>query len=207
MQLNIYLDYQNIHPDYFDALKPKLHKIYLLIGSGQKLPDKVGLQLIQHSKISKIINVQGSSKNNLDFHLSFLLGKHHQKVSKKITFVIVSKDKGFDYLVHYLNTCGRKTIRVEELSEKAIKSSLKNQQQSKIKPEIELTEQAERFLITILKLKPEHRPRKYNRILNSITSICAGFNDSVELIYRYLLETGKLQHKEDKIIYQDELGN
>lgn len=204
MRLNIYLDYQNLHPTQFGFFLPKLHKIYIFAAEGQKLPEKTADQLITYPGKIKLIRVQGTSKNNLDFHMAFLLGRHHQKLSRKVGFIIVSKDKGFDYLIQHLNAMGRKIIRAESISEKVLTEFTAEETVALNPTEALLPQYIHKFLAVIAKTSREVRPRKPKKVLNFIASICIGFEDK-ELIYKELLKKGTIQIKQNQVIYFDEV--
>jgi hypothetical protein len=61
------------------------------------------------------VNIAGTGKNALDFHLAYYLGELLTKDSKT-RCVIVSKDKGFTPLVRHLQAKGFSVERVDTLS-------------------------------------------------------------------------------------------
>jgi hypothetical protein len=62
------------------------------------------------------IDMHGQGKNALDFHLAFYLGEYLAK-TPAAEFVILSKDKGFDPLVHHLRVRKFNVRRAETQSE------------------------------------------------------------------------------------------
>ena len=58
------------------------------------------------------MKIKGLSKNNLDFHLSYYLGRYHSIAPKDFIFTVVSKDKGFDCLIAHICSKGRKCLRL-----------------------------------------------------------------------------------------------
>ncbi|EEO2502404.1 hypothetical protein G6130_000550 [Salmonella enterica] len=56
------------------------------------------------------------SKNNVDFHLVFELGRLSATVSSDITFHIISNDKGYDSVIAMLCRTGRQCRRITSLS-------------------------------------------------------------------------------------------
>jgi hypothetical protein len=61
------------------------------------------------------IQINGSGKNALDFHITFVLGRLTQKDSEAF-FHIISKDTGFDPLIAYLKSQKILCKRSEEIS-------------------------------------------------------------------------------------------
>jgi hypothetical protein len=60
----------------------------------------------------EILRLQTLGKNNLDFHLTFQLGRLHEHAGPDIAFHIISRDQGFDGLLHHLKSLGRRCKRV-----------------------------------------------------------------------------------------------
>ncbi len=110
-----FIDYENRPFVPYEELKSN-DRVILFLGHNQKsfsvdfmkkllnLKRKVGIEIIQ---------VSGISPNNVDFHLSYELGTQHEAADYGILFVVISKDKGFDNLISYINTQGRQCKRIE----------------------------------------------------------------------------------------------
>ena len=84
-----------------------------LVTSAQKLGSRVEWQ-----------KVEGNGSNALDFYIAMQLGRVLEK-SPNQTCIVLSKDKGFDPLLKYLNKAGLKSKRLNsllELSSNPIKS-------------------------------------------------------------------------------------
>jgi hypothetical protein len=71
---------------------------------------------------ARFVEMHGSGKNALDFHIAYYLGKYAE-TDPEGTFRIVSKDKGFDPLVKHLQAAKIDCTRVENLSAKIISKS------------------------------------------------------------------------------------
>ncbi|WP_424401886.1 PIN domain-containing protein [Pasteurella sp. PK-2025] len=103
-----FIDYENIHS--LDNIRlNEYEKVYLFLGAQQQsisLSEKFNDQI----EIC-LVTVKEVAKNNLDFHLVFFLGKLDQELDKKISFHVISKDKGYqgvcDYITHqqHARTC------------------------------------------------------------------------------------------------------
>ena len=60
-----------------------------------------------------VIQMKGISPNNLDFHLSYYLGKCENKAAKEICFDIISNDNGFTPLVAHIKSNGRECNHIK----------------------------------------------------------------------------------------------
>jgi hypothetical protein len=54
-----------------------------------------------------LIQVKVTQENNLDFHLSYYLGKYENEAPKNVAFDVISNDKGFTPLIAHIKTSGR----------------------------------------------------------------------------------------------------
>ncbi len=76
-----------------------------LVASAQKLGPRIDWQ-----------KIEGSGSNALDFHIACHLGRVLEK-SPQVHCIVLSKDKGFDPLLRYLNKVGLKCKRINSLLE------------------------------------------------------------------------------------------
>lgn len=96
-----------------------------------------------------IIQIKATQSNNLDFHLSYYLGKYDQEASSNIAFEVITNDNGFSPLIGHIKCNGR--------SCKQIKLSNSSGESAK--------------LVQSLKCKPkEKRPQKVESLRNHIAS-------------------------------------
>jgi len=101
-----------------------------------------------------LIQVKVTQENNLDFHLSYYLGKYENEAPKNVTFDVISNDKGFSPLIAHIKTNGRMC--------KQIKSTV-------VSSKIEAT--SNNKLIDSLTTRPkEKRPQKIVSLKNHIAS-------------------------------------
>jgi hypothetical protein len=76
-----------------------------LVASAQKLGSRIEWQ-----------KVEGNGSNALDFYIAMQLGRVLEKAPNK-SCIVLSKDKGFDPLIKYLNKAGLKSKRLNSLLE------------------------------------------------------------------------------------------
>jgi hypothetical protein len=110
------IDYENIQKlDLSDVPDNILIKIF--VGQSQKsIPIELVKQTQHFGHRLEWIKIGGQSKNSLDFHIAFYLGKL-QKEHKAASFIILSKDKGFDPLIKHINNLNWECQRINSLFE------------------------------------------------------------------------------------------
>ena len=96
-----FVDYENIHS--FENIDLSSYsKVIAFLGALQSSISFGSLKYINPIQL-EIITLHHSSSNNLDFHLSYYLGKYDSDCSRNIDFHVISKDKGFRYLLNHIN--------------------------------------------------------------------------------------------------------
>jgi hypothetical protein len=98
------VDFENVQPANLGALKPGEWDIRVFVGQHQTRLDLGLVQAVQaFGANAQYIQIVGNGKDALDFHIAFYIGKlsvEHPGSS----FVIVSRDTGFDPLIKHLDT-------------------------------------------------------------------------------------------------------
>lgn len=61
-----------------------------------------------------------SNGGKLNYHIAFIMGKLHQKVSLDAEFAVMSNDLEFDPLVSFINASGRSCLRVKSKKDEGI---------------------------------------------------------------------------------------
>ncbi len=103
-----FIDFENI-PTLEGIELVKFSKIYIFIGAKQnKISLGNNIELLSEFHFLKLKN---TSPNNLDFHISYYLGKFDTLADKTIQFEIISNDTGFDPLIKHIKENGRKCER------------------------------------------------------------------------------------------------
>ncbi len=110
----IFIDFENLKKVKFRKLEKVCDRIFILIDAEEKnIPFFLVQQIQKLGKAVKWIAVEKPLQNDFNFHICFLMGSLHQKVSKKIEFAILSNDRAFDSLVNSINKSGRNCLRVK----------------------------------------------------------------------------------------------
>ncbi|MDP0164327.1 PIN domain-containing protein [Glaesserella parasuis] len=120
-----------------------------------------------------LITVKDISKNNVDFHLTYYLGKLDISTDKNIEFHILSNDKGFDGICQFIQhqreprICFRKAINQTE--EKIALPLLPNQATKVNNAEQEkISQVVQEFKAFISKVQKRSLPVKLATLKNSI---------------------------------------
>ncbi len=105
----LFIDHENIGN--LDSLDTSIYrKVYVFVGATHKALKINFIQLHQNVSL-EVVKIKNVGQNNLDFHLSYFLGKLDVIADREIEFVMLSKDKGFDHLISFINDSGRKCRR------------------------------------------------------------------------------------------------
>jgi hypothetical protein len=110
------IDYENIQKvDLSDVPDNILVRIF--VGHSQKnIPFELVQQAQRFGNCIEWIRVEGQGNNALDFHIAFYLGKLRTE-HKTASFIILSKDKGFDPLITHINKLKGNCQRINSLFE------------------------------------------------------------------------------------------
>ena len=119
----VLIDFENVQPASLGALTAGEHHIKVFAGAQQSKVD-LGLAkaLQSFGAHAEYIQIVGTGKDALDFHIAFYIGKlsaEHPGAS----FTIVSRDTGFDPLVKHVATLGIACNRISALSGSAAKAA------------------------------------------------------------------------------------
>jgi hypothetical protein len=112
----ILVDYENVQNIDLNSIKGKNFYIKIFVGTNQtKIPVELVLKSQELGSQVEWIQINGSGKNALDFHITFVLGRLTQKDSEAF-FHVISKDTGFDSLIAYLKSQKIPCKRSEDIS-------------------------------------------------------------------------------------------
>ena len=121
----VFIDYENVQPADLAGLEAEQVCVLVFMGAQQK----VGSSLIEAVQAlgerGRFIRISGNGPNALDFHIAYYLGQWTMR-DPQATFLIVSKDTGFDPLIAHLSGNGIqiKRLSLESPTKKAAKNAL-----------------------------------------------------------------------------------
>jgi hypothetical protein len=105
-----FVDYENVG-SLEDISLEQYERIYVFCGpKNSKL--KLGELPAEGFCRIELIGLKTSGRNNLDFHLTFYLGRHHEVAEKQVGFHVISNDIGFEGVVEHLRKLGREAQRI-----------------------------------------------------------------------------------------------
>lgn len=154
----LYIDYENVQDVQTDIIEKSI-KVMIIVGGNQT---KVPIELVQKTQPFgdrvEWIRVNGNGRNALDFFIAFFLGKDAALDNKK-TFIIYSKDSGYDPLINYLKNNGIKAKRIVSFLELSPSKSKKID-------EAEIN----KLKVSLMKVQAKARPKKRSSLAGFITS-------------------------------------
>ncbi len=146
----LFVDLENITPKSLSGL-PSDHMVYVFVGDKQgKMSMDLAESMLERGPNVKLIRINGTGKDALDFHIAYHLGRLCEK-DKSASYDILSKDKGFDTLVKYLQEEGLRCSRIEKVP-------------SKISEGSELKSMLNNFIAHITGLPEKTRPKKVAKL-------------------------------------------
>lgn len=168
MKTTLFIDYENVQNVALTQLAGKNLDIKLFVGNLQnKIPFSIVNEAQSLGDKLEWIKIEGQGKNALDFHIAFFLGYYSSK-NDIDEFIILSKDKGYDPLVKYLNSRNTKCRRINSILE--LTSTRTEEAQFK-------DEKYNKVLENLNKIPKQKRPRKRNTLRKHIKSL---FNNKIE---------------------------
>lgn len=193
MKKNIVLiDLENVQPEDLGVLKDRDFKVYVFVGAKQKIPCDLASAMQQLKDDGRYIQIAGSGKNALDFHIALYIGKLAAEDANTF-FHIISKDTGFDPLIKHLKS---KKIYV------ARQTTISNIPVLQL-PAAKTEDEKIKIIVAFLKGRGNAKPRTIETLKNSLKNRFNGIEDTESdrlinsLINRkYLSETdGKITYK------------
>jgi len=110
----IFVDFNNLKEVKFKKLDKICDKVFIFINSDeQNIPFDLVLHLQKMGKSVKWILVKPSEHGKLNYVISFMMGRLHQKIDQIIEFAVLSNDPSFDSVVAFINSSGRSCLRVK----------------------------------------------------------------------------------------------
>ena len=116
----VFLDFDTLVNIKFKKLEKVCDKIFVFVGSDiTTVPFTLVREMQNMGNAIKWIEVGETVTLDLNYHICFLMGKLHEKISGDVEFAILSNDEAFDPLVNFINATGRGCLRIKNtISEK-----------------------------------------------------------------------------------------
>ena len=113
----VLIDLENVQLESLEPLAHDHFKILVFVGAGQaKLPFELAASVQRLGNRAEYIKISANGSNALDFHIAYYIGKL-AAADPSAYFHIISRDAGFDPLIHHLKTKKVFAGRVRTVSE------------------------------------------------------------------------------------------
>jgi len=192
MRKTIYVDFENVPK--VEIRETSDTRILIFIGQSQKRLSTNIVRAIQPlGKNVEWIQINGSGKNALDFHIAYYLAMH--KAQPDLEHYIISKDAGFDPLIAHANGLGQKVRRVVSFADVFEKIGLGKELEGKYKKVKEI----------LMKQQKTRRPKSRKTLTSFIETTfqknigTAETNKLIENLFR----DGIMEEKSKRISYLD----
>jgi len=150
------VDFENVQQVELNRLDDSF-RVIIFVGASQK---NVPIELVTNAQKlggrAEWQKVTGDGRNALDFFIAYQLGRVFEK-SPRPDCVVLSRDKGFDPLLKYLNASGLKARRIVSLQE--------------LDPEPTEGPNVQRVVHLLGKLEKRSRPRKRKTLAQSVLAM------------------------------------
>lgn len=205
----VFVDYENIQHIMLDPTPDITYTIVIFTGEQQaKIRTQTMAHILASATSTKIIQVIGTSPNNLDFHICAEVGIWHTQEPLATIFAIFSHDTGFDHLIRYFGTYKQRTIlRMPAVSSSSSKPALSKKSHLSPIPLIEKYDSSHESIATHAiryyeqrLLTKQGRPCTVAALKNDIKSFFTHHLSSKEsaTIYPWLLEAALVTLQADK---------
>jgi len=112
----LFLDFEDLKDIKFRKIEKVCDRIFVFIRKEEKqIPVGLVQKMQRFGRNAKWVVIDGLDiMQNMNYHISFLMGKLHERIDTEIEFAILSNDEDFDPLITYINTKGgRSCLRVK----------------------------------------------------------------------------------------------
>ena len=121
----IFVDYDSLKRIKFRKLEKVCDKVFVFIDSNESyIPFSMVRQMQRMGNAIKWVTVDNLNQTGASYHITFLMGKLHEKVNYDIEFAILSNDSTYDNLISFINSEGRSCVRVKRKESKSNEDSL-----------------------------------------------------------------------------------
>ncbi|EAQ26047.1 PIN domain-containing protein [Roseovarius sp. 217] len=189
----ILIDFENVQPKNLEILNGHTFTLIVFVGAGQKnVPFEFAAALQNLGTNANYQKISGSGSNALDFHIAFYVGELAAKDPNGYLHII-SRDKGFDPLIHHLRERKIHALRSSDLSEIPF---------VRISNAKSLTEKIE-AIVASLRSRGTSRPRKVKTLANTVNALFMKTLNETELssIVAELESLGHISVNDQSISY------
>ena len=194
----ILIDYENVQTKSLSVLQGAPNQEFVItvfVGANQsKIPIELVSSMQSFGDKAEYVQITGSGRNALDFHIAYYLGALTERDPKGI-FHVISKDTGYDQLIKHLKTGKIDAARQRDLFDIPWLSS------SNKKPANEQIT----AIVKNLSARGNSRPRKVKTLKNSINSLFGNKLEAekIDNLVKDLTEQKYIIIKQENVTYQN----
>lgn len=157
-------------------------KVVLFLGAKQPKVD-IGDKKYDSPIELVLVQLKATQSNNLDFHLSYYLGKYGTEAPSNVSFEVISNDKGFSPLIAHIKTNGRSCKQVKVATAPTTKSKL---------------------IISLTSKPKDKRPKKVSSLRNHIAAHMAvkGNEIAIQNYFNQLVNEKLIKVSGDDVEYE-----
>jgi hypothetical protein len=189
----VLVDFENVQPKNVTLLSGGPYKIKVFLGANQsKIPIELARALQTYGPDAEYIQIDGSGKNALDFHIAYYIGRLAAE-TPGASFHVISKDTGFDPLIKHLRaqniSCQRSKSIADIPSDKILKSD-------------SVADRADALIDNLVKRKAA-KPRTLKTLRSTIKALFNQLADEeLDGLVEQLTERGAIRVVEGKVYYE-----
>ena len=190
---HIYIDFENVQPKELALLKGRDFRVMIFVGATQaKLPTEFAIAVQALGPAAEYVQIAGSGRNALDFHIAYYLGRTSVDTSTGECFV-VSKDTGFDPLLRHLKAKGVSCQRVGSIG------AIPGLKETATKPD---SDPIQRVLANLAK-RAAAKPRTVKALRSSIKHLLGtqGTEETVDRLMGELEGLNAIRTADGKVTY------
>jgi len=190
----VLIDFENVQPDIVGRLSGNRRKIKIFLGSNQsKIPIETARALQLYGTDAEYIQIDGSGKNALDFHIAYYMGRLAAE-NPGASFHVVSKDTGFDPLITHLKAQKISCLRSMSLAHVPLAGTREHEP---------VADMVQAVIDHLVRLKAA-KPRTVRTLRSNIRARFPGQNRDEELdrLIEQLMERGAIHVVEGKVQYK-----
>ena len=194
----ILIDYENVQTKSLSVLlgaPNQAFRIMVFVGANQsKLPIELVQSMQSFGDKAEYVQITGSGRNALDFHIAYYLGALTEREPKAI-FHVISKDTGYDQLIKHLKSKRVNVARQKDLFDIPWLSSANK------KPADEQID----AIVKNLSARGPSRPRKVKTLKNSINSLFANKlgPEKIDALVKDLQDRKYVVIKQENVTYRN----
>lgn len=189
----VLVDFENVQPKNVSLLSGGPYKIKVFLGANQgKIPIEMARALQTYGPDAEYIQIDGSGKNALDFHIAYYIGRLAAE-TPGASFHVISKDTGFDPLIKHLRaqniSCERSKSIADIPSAKILKSD-------------SVADRVDALIDNLVKRKAA-KPRTLKTLRSTIKALFNQLADEeLDGLVEQLTERGAIRVVEGKVHYE-----